>query len=69
MSRALNGRAESSANGRTPNGDLGASPLSPREKSISYQVLKEIAARLQFMVNVGLDYLTLSRARPRALWR
>ncbi len=59
---ALNGRAESSANGRTPNGDLDASPLSPREKSISYQVLKEIAARLQFMVNVGLDYLTLSRA-------
>ncbi len=28
---ALNGRAESSANGRTPNGDLDAPPLSPRE--------------------------------------
>ncbi len=26
------------------------------------QVLKEIAARLSFMVNVGLDYLTLSRS-------
>ncbi len=29
--------------------------------TISVQVLKEIAARLQFMVNVGLDYLTLDR--------
>ena len=28
---------------------------------IAHQVLKEIAARLQFMVNVGLDYLTLDR--------
>jgi len=37
------------------------SPLSPRQQTISYQVLKEIAARLGFMVNVGLDYLTLDR--------
>ncbi len=37
------------------------SPLSPRERTIAVQVLKEIGARLSFMVNVGLDYLTLSR--------
>ncbi len=36
-------------------------PLTPREMTIAYQVLKEIAARLEFMVNVGLDYLTLNR--------
>jgi excinuclease ABC subunit A len=37
------------------------SPLTPRQQTIAYQVLKEIAARLGFMVNVGLDYLTLDR--------
>ena len=35
--------------------------LSQREMTIATQVLKEIVARLQFMVNVGLDYLNLSR--------
>ncbi|MFN8464737.1 MAG: excinuclease ABC subunit UvrA [Caldilineaceae bacterium] len=39
----------------------GPSPLGPRQRTISHQVLKEIAARLGFMVNVGLDYLTLDR--------
>ena len=38
-----------------------SSPLSPREQTIAVQVLKEIEARLSFMVNVGLDYLTLNR--------
>lgn len=36
--------------------------LTPREQSIARQILKEINARLGFLVNVGLDYLTLSRA-------
>ena len=36
-------------------------PLSPRQQIIAQQVLKEIDARLGFMVNVGLDYLTLNR--------
>lgn len=36
--------------------------LSEKEKMISKQVLKEIRTRLSFLVNVGLDYLTLSRA-------
>ena len=35
--------------------------LSPREKEIARRILKEIAERLGFLVNVGLDYLTLSR--------
>ncbi len=35
--------------------------LPPREKTISEQILKEIRARLGFMVSVGLDYLTLDR--------
>ncbi|MCM8790507.1 MAG: excinuclease ABC subunit UvrA [Candidatus Omnitrophica bacterium] len=35
--------------------------LSATQKKIAYQVLKEIIARLQFMENVGLDYLTLDR--------
>ncbi|NPV27251.1 MAG: excinuclease ABC subunit UvrA [Firmicutes bacterium] len=36
--------------------------LTPREQTIAYQVLKEIQERLGFLVNVGLDYLTLNRA-------
>jgi excinuclease ABC subunit A len=35
--------------------------LSPKEKSISRVVLREIDSRLQFLLNVGLDYLTLDR--------
>ncbi|MBC8253794.1 MAG: excinuclease ABC subunit UvrA [Ardenticatenia bacterium] len=38
------------------------SPLSGRQRTIARQVLKEIHDRLTFMVNVGLDYLTLGRA-------
>ncbi|WP_026765404.1 excinuclease ABC subunit UvrA [Selenomonas ruminantium] len=36
--------------------------LTPREAKIAKQILKEIHARLNFLLNVGLDYLTLSRA-------
>src|SRR3989339_1208195 len=35
--------------------------LSEQEKEISVPVVKEIEARLQFMLDVGLDYLQLSR--------
>jgi len=52
-------------NGNNNNGNgnihTSASPLTPRQRTIAEQVLKEIAARLGFMVNVGLDYLTLNR--------
>ena len=36
--------------------------LTPRQAQIAHLVLKEIRARLQFLVDVGLDYLTLDRA-------
>ena len=36
--------------------------LGAREAKIGEQVLKEIDARLQFLLDVGLDYLTLSRS-------
>lgn len=35
--------------------------LSAKEKEISKVILKEIDARLQFMINVGIEYLTLNR--------
>lgn len=36
--------------------------LTDRQKAIGAQILKEINARLGFLVDVGLDYLTLSRS-------
>ena len=43
-------------------GDDGHAPLlSARQRQIGDLVLKEIRARLQFMLDVGLDYLTLHR--------
>lgn len=38
------------------------SPLTPRQQAVAERVLKEIHERLNFLVNVGLDYLTLSRS-------
>jgi excinuclease ABC subunit A len=38
------------------------SPLNQRNRTISERILKEIQARLGFLVNVGLDYLTLRRS-------
>ena len=38
------------------------SPLSARERTIAEQIVKEIRERLTFLVDVGLDYLTLDRA-------
>ena len=35
--------------------------LTPREMMIARQIVKEIRERLSFLVNVGLDYLSLSR--------
>ena len=39
-----------------------SSPFSERERLIGERVLKEIRSRLGFLVNVGLDYLTLQRS-------
>ena len=37
-------------------------PLNAREQTIAQQILKEIRERLTFLVDVGLEYLTLDRA-------
>ncbi|WP_024442872.1 MULTISPECIES: excinuclease ABC subunit UvrA [unclassified Mycobacterium] len=41
---------------------LNALTLGAREQAIAGQVLKEIQSRLSFLLDVGLEYLTLSRA-------
>ena len=46
---------DASSNGRS------AGVLTPRQKAIGAQILKEIEGRLRFLLNIGLDYLTLSR--------
>jgi excinuclease ABC subunit A len=38
--------------------------FSKEEKKISEELLKEIQGRLRFLVNVGLDYLSLDRSGP-----
>ena len=38
------------------------SPLTKRQKAIAERVIKEIKSRLGFLVDVGLDYLTLNRS-------
>ena len=38
------------------------SPLTSKQKTIAERVIKEISERLTFLVNVGLDYLTLNRS-------
>ncbi|HWO93214.1 MAG TPA: excinuclease ABC subunit UvrA, partial [Dehalococcoidia bacterium] len=38
------------------------SPLGPRERAIAGQIIKEIRERLTFLVDVGLEYLSLDRA-------
>lgn len=45
-----------------PHGPLVEVTLTERERFIVRQVLKEIRSRLQFLVDVGLDYLSLDRA-------
>jgi excinuclease ABC subunit A len=42
--------------------ELLAQQLGPREQRIGGRVVKEILERLRFLVDVGLDYLTLDRA-------
>ena len=56
---AISGESESS---QSDAGGAGAEDvLTEREKAIADQILKEIEARLRFLLNIGLDYLTLSR--------
>jgi excinuclease ABC subunit A len=39
----------------------GDTPLNKREQTIAHQILKEIRGRLEFLQDVGLEYLTLDR--------
>jgi excinuclease ABC subunit A len=45
----------------SPNGEGGEGALTEKEREIARRVLKEIRERLGFLINVGLDYLTLDR--------
>ena len=58
---AEHGAAQQKSKGAEEQGDGGV-VLSEKERAIAMPILKEARARLQFMVDVGLDYLTLSRA-------
>lgn len=42
-------------------GNLDSLELTEKEQSIARLILKEIKSRLGFLINVGLDYLTMSR--------
>ena len=42
--------------------DEATTPLNLRQRTISERIMKEIVARLGFLVNVGLEYLTLQRS-------
>ncbi len=39
-------------------------PLTPMQREIASEVVKEIRERLRFLLNVGLHYLTLERSAP-----
>jgi excinuclease ABC subunit A len=52
-------KATDSLNGSAS--DLPPTPLSAREQVIARQILKELRARLGFLHDVGLDYLSLDR--------
>ena len=41
---------------------IGGLKLTSEQQQIAHQILKEVKQRLQFLINVGLDYLTLSRS-------
>ena len=55
------GADEPSADVDGPIADQVPALLSPRDKTIARQILKEIEARLKFLVDIGLDYLNLDR--------
>ena len=41
---------------------IDALELTPMQQAIGAPILKEIRARISFLINVGLEYLSLSRA-------
>ena len=61
IAQALNWINVISGEAVSRNGTRPEDLLTDREKAIGEQILKEIEARLRFLLNIGLDYLTLSR--------
>ncbi len=57
-------RPPSTNNRRPPVVDSVSTALTAEQLEIAGEVLKEIRDRLQFMLNVGLHYLTLDRSAP-----
>ncbi len=57
-----NGKAAPHPDPPPPQG--GVVPLDRVSRTIAEELLKEIRARLTFLIEVGLDYLTLDRAAP-----
>ena len=55
------GAAEAGGNGARPQFVDSVEQLNEREKTIASQIIKEIEGRLRFLVDIGLDYLTLDR--------
>ncbi len=61
----IGARSAAASNGFIPDYDpdlVAPTPLTAREMAIARQIVKEIRARLGFLVNVGLGYLTLERS-------
>ncbi len=47
---------------KTLSGDEKSLMLSPREEAVSKPILKELNARVKFLLDVGLEYLSISRS-------
>ncbi len=52
--------------GRTARRGSARGSSTPREQKIAGELVREISNRLPFLVDVGLEYLTLGRRRPRS---
>ncbi|MBS57788.1 MAG: excinuclease ABC subunit A [Chloroflexi bacterium] len=61
ISEILSWIMEISSDSTSKTSGLKIQTLTPREKTIGSEIIKEIKSRLSFLKNVGLDYLSLSR--------
>ena len=61
ISEILSWIMEISSDSTSKTSGLKIQTLTPREKAIGSEIIKEIKSRLSFLKNVGLDYLSLSR--------
>ncbi|HUG91078.1 MAG TPA: hypothetical protein VML55_09605 [Planctomycetaceae bacterium] len=54
-------RQSAGLTGKVPAGDSSAAEVSAEGRAVAARVLPEVAGRLEFLLKVGLDYLTLDR--------